>query len=273
MRSDLLHLYRFCFARPQLARFHHHLFTMALRGLGVLNAEGPAATGEAWLMAQLQKKIPVKTLIDVGANLDVLGVQEFPHAHIIACEPHPVTFARLSHSYPKRHFPHVQLLQVALGERRGRQRLWDFADDAELKHTQPTSTLASLDRGVIENLHGQKAQGYPVEVETIDHLMKKMKLTTIDFLKIDTEGFEYRVLKGAAKSLAAGKINIILFEFNEMNVYQRVFMRDFIELLEGFTFYRLLPSGVLPLGRYRPLTHEVFGFQNIVAVKNGVHLF
>ena len=51
------------------------------------------------------------------------------------------------------------------------------------------------------------------------------------------------------------------------NFYSKVWMKDFVELLNEYDLYRLLPDGPVALGPYRPLTHEIFGFQNIVAIK------
>lgn len=42
-------------------------------------------------------------------------------------------------------------------------------------------------------------------------------------------------------------------------------MKDFYDLLQGFSFYRLLPGGLLPMGPYTPF-HEIFQFQNIMAL-------
>lgn len=44
----------------------------------------------------------------------------------------------------------------------------------------------------------------PVDVRTIDSLMVEMSLTRIDFIKIDAEGSELRILLGADKALRAG---------------------------------------------------------------------
>ena len=52
-----------------------------------------------------------------------------------------------------------------------------------------------------------------------------------------------------------------------MNVVSRVYMLDFMKLLNNYDFYRLLPNSMYPLNDYRPLTHEIFGFQNIVAIR------
>jgi hypothetical protein len=73
------------------------------------------------------------------------------------------------------------------------------------------------------------------------------------------------VLHGAEGLLKTGRIKIIQFEFNEMNLVSRVFMRDFVELLQDYKFFRLLPSGMLSLS-YTPLTSELFAYQNIIAI-------
>ncbi len=262
----LLGLYRWLFARPGLSQLNTHVFKLSLRGIGVLNSEGPQVTGEAWFLCQLAASGQIKTIVDVGANTDVYGATEIPGATIYAFEPHPLTVKKLRARIARAQQKNVQVFHMALADRAGSMKLWDFADDAVKKHLQPTATLASLNKQVIEQLHGQKAKSFAVKVETLDRMATQLKLNTIDVLKVDTEGYEYAVLVGAKKLLARRKIRVIQFEFNEMNAYTRTFMKDFMELLPTHEFFRLLPNGLFPMGTYRPLTHEVFGFQNIVAL-------
>lgn len=275
MQQTLISLYRTLMARPSLYKLNLHLYKLSLRGLGVLNSEGPQATGERWLTQKLAASNQVKTIVDVGANTDVFGAAELPNAQIYAFEPHPKTAQKLRAQVATNHWHHVAIHEMALADAPGKLKLWDFANDAEKKHLQPTSTLSSLSKTVIEQLHQQKAQSFPVKVETLDRMAAKLKLNTIDLLKIDTEGYELAVLRGAQQLLHANKIRLIQFEFNEMNVYTKSFFIDFVTLLPNFKLYRLLPNGLLPLGQYRPLTHEIFGFQNIVAVlkqaENPIH--
>ncbi len=261
-----LRLYRFLMARPALYKINLHLYKLSLRGLGILNANGPEATGEHWFMKEVARRKKVKTIIDVGANTDIFGITTFPEATIYACEPHPDTFKKLASLYPKAtRRKKLILCNIALGEKNATKKLWDFADDAPLKSTQPTSTLSSLDKAVIEKIHNQKAKSYPVSVQTLDTFVSQQKITHIDILKIDTEGHELQVLLGAKKTIQRGMIDIIQFEFNEMNVISKSFFYDFMQLIPEFHFYRLLPHGLVSLENYRPLTHEIFGFQNIVA--------
>lgn len=53
---------------------------------------------------------------------------------------------------------------------------------------------------------------YRVSTITLDNFVKKNKIKSIDLLKIDIEGSEYELLKGAKNMLKRGKIKIILVE-------------------------------------------------------------
>lgn len=249
--------------RPTFFSFFKHAHKMTLRGLGLLNADGNDVTGEDWLLSKLSRS-PIHTVVDVGANVAIYGFDELPTTtRFFAFEPNPETFAQLTQgNYPKR----VKLFNQAVGASNKTIKLYDFADDAELKATQPTATLASTNRAVIEQLHGQPSKAYRVQQTTLDAFAKTSKLTHIDLLKIDVEGYELAVLQGSKNLLSKHKIDLIQFEFNEMHVYHRVFFKDFVDILPDFSLYRLGPHGLLPLPAYRPLTHELFAFQNILAI-------
>jgi len=253
------------FCRPGWQKLFYHGHKLMLRGLGLLNADGDDVTGENWLLDRLARS-DIKTVVDVGANVSIYGYDRLPkRVRFIGFEPNPETFSQLQKkNYPSR----VQLHQLAVGATEKTIKLYDFADDAVLKTTQPTATLASTSKAVIEQFHHQKAKTYSVQQVTLDTFLAKLKISKVDLLKIDVEGYELSVLKGAQKLIADEKIDLIQFEFNEMHVYHRVFFKDFIDLLPSYTLYRLGPNGLLSLPAYRPLTHEIFAFQNILAISN-----
>ena len=56
---------------------------------------------------------------------------------------------------------------------------------------------------------------YQVPTITLDNFAKKNKIRIINLLKIDVEGSEYNLLKGAKKTLKKNKIKIILIEIME----------------------------------------------------------
>lgn len=261
MKNAFITLYRSLFARPQLASLNTHLFKLHLRTLGVLNSETEAATGEPWFVTQLNRYHP-RVIVDVGANDHAYGQDVFQRAAIFAFEPHPTSFKRLQKNKTRNVVP----IEAAVGEKTGTTTLWDFADTAPRKHEQPTSQLASIHQAIITDLYQQPTKHYTVDVVSLDDYFKTKNIQKIDLLKIDAEGNELAVLHGAQHLIANDKVQIVQFEFNETHAYSHVLFKDFYDALPGYSFYRLLPEGLLPLGPYKPLTHEVFGFQNIVAV-------
>lgn len=249
-------LYRKIFCRTSLFTWNQRVMDLMLRGVGVLNYEGYAVSGEAWLLEHIVKQGTVKTIVDVGANTDPYGVG-IPGVTVYALEPNKKTFARLRKD--TKHLQNIHVFPIGLSDKPGKATIYDIS-------TKGTA-LASLDKKTVETMYGKRAVGSEITLSTLDAFVKEQQIASIDVLKIDTEGNEYQVLLGAKQTLARKKIKYIVFEFNEMHAYRRVFLRDFYDLLPGYTFYRLLPDGLGKLGPYRPITHELFAFQNIVAIR------
>jgi FkbM family methyltransferase len=259
--SLLCSLYRRLFARTSCYYLNRLLFELSLRGLGVLNSEDEAASGELYLMDSLLSRLESPLVLDVGANQGryaTLVRQRVPASSVWAFEPHPETFKHLAAVAEQYGFKAVS---VGMGDQAGSFVLYDRVAGEGTEH-------ASLYREVIEDIHDREATALDVAITTLDQFVCEQHIEQIGLLKIDTEGNEYRVLLGGKETLEAGKVAMIQIEFNEMNTVSRVFFRDFVELLPGFAPFRLLPGGLLPLTPYRPLRHELFGFQNILFIRN-----
>jgi Methyltransferase FkbM domain len=106
-----------------------------------------------------------------------------------------------------------------------------------------------------------------VDMTTLDDFCSGAKIDNIDFLKIDVEGGEFDVLLGAQEMIARRSIAIIHFEFNSMNIFTKHFLRDFDALLPGYRLYRVCPTTLLELARLPVVCQEIFGYQNILAIR------
>ncbi len=267
--SVAVKIYRFIFCRKIFTKLNIHIYKLALRGIGVLNSEGLDVTGEKFLIEKILTIINPKNIFDVGANTDGYGLdlnQYFPKVKIFAFEPHPKIFKILQKNCKNNQ--NINTFNIGFSDGDTKGKLWDFADNADLKHTQPTSTISTIYPKVINELFKQKSKYYNIVLTTIDKFCLENKIESVDFLKIDTEGSEFKVLKGAKKLLSANQIRFILFEFNEMNIYSRTFMKDFLDLMPNYTLYRLLPYGLLSINSYQPKIHEIYAYQNIIAINN-----
>lgn len=236
------------------------LFEAATRGLGINNFRNEYISGEKHFIESILPHYCMGSsplLIDVGANegsYSAILKRNFPDAVIVAFEPHPRTCTKL-----RANVPGLVIRQAALGSTHGTITLYDHASSDGSQH-------ASVYEAVISDIHCGKPAGIEVSLETLDGHSTELELNRgIQLLKIDTEGNEYEVLKGAENLIRNGVIDILHIEFNEMNVISRVFMRDIQKILRKYSAFRLLPKGVIPLPDL-PLLKELFGFQNVVFI-------
>jgi FkbM family methyltransferase len=265
MKRRLIDLYKSLFVRRAFFRLHQRLLNISLWGLGILNSENERWSGEDHFLRHLSRFIEADksfVVFDVGANVGVYSQRLralHPRARIFAFEPLPESFAILQRNLGPQG---VEVYNLALSDKAG----------AATIYTRPgeTTTHASLYSAVIEDLYHNSPHANPIETTTLDSFVAEHTIDRIGLLKLDTEGSELQILRGAQLLLDEGRIDLIQFEFNEMNVISRVFLRDFIALLPGYTLFRLLPDGLVPIQATPAFLNEIFAFQNIVAVRKGL---
>jgi FkbM family methyltransferase len=204
-----------------------------------------------------------KVVFDVGANVGNYAeeIRQFSKdADIYSFEPHPQTFEKLNNRAASLN---AKAFDYALSSSTGTIKFYDYvgSDGGSTEH-------ASALKEVIEDIHHKQSIEYEVKSIRLDDFVKQHSIQKIDLLKIDTEGFEMEVLKGAKNLLDQKRIDLIQIEFNEMNVVSRTYLRDFMQLLPDYRFFRLMRDGLLPLDNYFAGYHEIFAFQNILAVRN-----
>ncbi len=236
------------------------LFKFALHGMGFNNWRSLSDSGEAWVVKNVLPKLHLgdrPAFMDVGANAgeySELLLARFPKASVHAFEPHPKTFVTLKQNMKGR----VQCHPLALGAEKGAFHLYDRGgNDGGIR--------ASLAKEALETVQSKPLTEYSVTVSTVDDFVQEHSISTIDFMKIDTEGFEMDVLKGAHVALSQRKIGAIQFEFADIHFARRQFLADFQAMLPGHRLYRILCDGLVPLDLLSVAEREVFTFQNILA--------
>lgn len=241
-----------------------NMLSTAHRCMGIMKYENMAETGEKYFVQCLLPKIitkPNPVLVDVGANVGEFSRllrSQFAQADIYAFEPVPSTFDQLQKSLEKQN---VKCLNFGLSDKEASVCIYQ-SSRGEL------NPLASLYPAVAESIHHfQDVVRDQIQVRMLDNVADEFDIYFIDLLKIDTEGHEFAVLNGGLRIIQSNRVGLVLFEFNEMNVVSKVFLRDFYSLLPGYHFYRLDSGRLVPLGAYKPV-NEIFQFQNILAVNS-----
>jgi len=227
--------------------------------VGLGTGSSCASSGEAGALRFLGSQLPRSSvLFDVGANAgeySCLLAEHFPEAAIYSFEPSPRTYAILKNRVA--HLQRVQTFCCGLSSSDSEARLYSNAEG---------SGLASMHKRRLAHFGIAFDQSEPVTMTTVDGFSDEQSIGRIDFLKIDVEGHELEVLKGAEKRLAADRISAIQFEFGGCNIDSRTFFQDFYYLLsERYYLCRILQEGLYRIDQYRE-TDEVFVTTNYLAL-------
>lgn len=213
------------------------------------------------LLPQYLKRERPFIFFDVGANVGEITkrvLQNFQDVKIHSFEPNPYTFEKLI----KNKDPRIIYNNLGLSDTDSTSTIYYYEKDATTGH-------ASIYKNVFD-LHGSSALGESsIRLVKLDDYCIKNGIDRIDFLKIDTEGNDYFVLKGSTEMLSNARIDVIQFEFNEMNIISRVFLKDFYDLLINYNLFRIKGDKLFPLGEYSS-SHEIFKLQNILAIRKGL---
>ncbi len=250
------HLYRFIFSRSCFYKLHKLFLCLALKGMGVSLDGNLSDTGEEFILSKLSSK-KTKIIFDIGANVGHYSkelVKYFPNSKIYAFEPVSENII----AYKKLHGTNknIELIPWGLGKEDSKEMIY-------YPKFKGASSLASI-HNVFRN--NEDLRGEEIHLIKLNDFCKQRNINKIDFMKIDVEGNELSVLQGAKRLIEEGKIKIIQFEFNWINVYSKVFMEDFRELLKDYDLYRLLPRGLLKIDFSKKTYYEIYNFQNILAI-------
>ncbi|CCI21793.1 FkbM family methyltransferase [Microcystis aeruginosa] len=200
---------------------------------------------------------PDMTVIDVGANV---GVYTFSAAQrvgetgkVIAIEPFKACVNCLQETSRINQLPWVKIYEAAASDHCGSAKL-SLHNASELNEVisdnSPNSDLANT---------------VTIQCLTLDSLIETENLTRVDWLKIDAEGHEIKVLQGAERLLTEFKPNIIyeniagahgsngaIMQYIQAKGYQVYSYRPYIQELVPVTDANQLNSQLNLIAVYNP---------------------
>ncbi|MCK5685061.1 FkbM family methyltransferase [bacterium] len=205
-----------------------------------------------------------KIILDIGANIGCTAILFSDLGEkVYAFEPSQTTFAFLEknilHSGKKNIFPQ----NIGLGE----------------KFSESILTIAPTNRSGAFILKEMKSSniGFVEEkiiIRQLDEIVENLEPGKIDFIKIDVEGFEGNVIRGAKQTLEKNR-PIVVLELNHwcLNAFQRTSIPDFFDLLRSIFPILLAVDGTNYLDlhdekdSYVVMYHHILNmrFKNIVA--------
>ena len=161
----------------------------------------------------------------------------FPKAKVYAFEPLPDSFAKVV----KRAETNKAIVPFNLAMTSTKGEATFFKTDLE----DASSLLQSRVTGSTFDAYQKVVGSIQVKTDTIDNICAANNIERIDILKMDAQGAELEILKGAINMIKAGKIKIIYSEI------------QFIQLYEGAALYHEIAEFLI---ENNFTLHNFFGF-------------
>jgi FkbM family methyltransferase len=136
------------------------------------------------------------TFMDVGAHIGYYSLKAAtmvgPNGHVISIEPNPQTVPKLRGNIEASDARAVSVWPVACADSESTLQFY-AAPESNTGESSLSKENASQE--------GAATMAYSVRARPLDAIVKEAKLDRVDVIKIDVEGAEFEVLKGAAKTL------------------------------------------------------------------------
>ena len=181
----------------------------------------------------IEKFSPNVVIFDVGANDGWFARVVYRYApretEIVSFEP--LTSMHIHLEKIAKLMPNYTFEKVALGE-----------DNVELSITEYEEPGLSSFKELSEQYRYDEKEyntnainKYKVDVISLDNYLQKHQKYQNIILKIDTQGFEMEVLKGARLAFEKGKINVVIIEVMTLEKYKK--SKLYIELFDYLHFF------------------------------------
>jgi FkbM family methyltransferase len=237
---------------------YRDLHAWALRGMGYGLGDHPSTSGERHVLDYCGQHVNAGPMIfDVGANVGEwsnMALRYFPanSKYVHAFEPSGAAAVKIPQ------FPGY-LTVHAFG-------MSDYEHPVTLYTEAPGSGMASVYNRRLSHFGRELGITEGVRMRRLDDVCADLHIPRIDLLKLDVEGHELAVLRGAGDTLTSGAIRMIQWEMGGCNLDARTTFQDFWYLLhERYDIYRVVADGLAPVTRYRE-QDEVYICANFCAV-------
>jgi FkbM family methyltransferase len=193
--------------------------------------------------------LEINCIIDVGANTGQYGAMLRSAGYqgrIVSVEPAPETYAQLAKRASAD--PQWRTLNVALGASIESKPFHIFAASDLSSFLSPSANMAA-------NIGGSNLlKSELVSIKTLDSILGSIVDDIIEpkvFLKLDTQGHDLEVMKGATQSIAF--LSALQSELSVVPLYEG--MPDYLEALRFFRNVGFSPTGFFPVVHDRTTGH------------------
>jgi FkbM family methyltransferase len=179
---------------------------------------------------------PGMTFVDVGANKGDFGLLAAQlvgeNGRVLSFEPEPTNCHWIRKSIELNGYKNMVLYEAALADANEQSQL--FLGKQSGWHS------------IVESLPNRNCGTIPISKRTLDSVLQETGSNRVDVMKIDVEGAEMAVLRGATEALKANHNVLLLMDIHPDLGVDPFAVRDFLGTL-GFSTFAIQPPYDRPL--------------------------
>ena len=161
----------------------------------------------------------IKTIVDIGSNkgqFSVLARSYFPNAKIYSFEPqkHTLSTQKKIFLYDK----HIKFFQIGLGNEKCNKKFYITNREDSSSFLEPEKTTNTYGVNHFQN----------IKINKLENIISLNQLKEKVLIKLDVQGFELEVLKGAKKLLK--NVDYIITEFSYQKIYKKQVIANSLSL-------------------------------------------
>lgn len=176
------------------------------------------------------KEMNIHTVLDIGANEGQFALmirKLLPDTAICSFEPIPDCYSKLIAQFGRDKA--FKGFNVAIGDK-------EELIEMNINDFSPSSSLLEIDELHVENFkHTAHSEKQQIQVKTLDGLCTSLNLAKPYMVKIDTQGYEDKVIKGGQAVLAGAKVIFVELSYKSLYKEQSLF-NDVYNLLYDLGF-------------------------------------
>lgn len=214
--------------------------------------------GECILIKKFTQ-LNIKNCIDIGANIGNYSKELLNNnCKVIAFEPLSRCNENLS-IIKNENKDNFSFYELALSNKNG----FDYINFDDEK-----GELSSLEISINELDFINNEKRIKVKLGKLDNYIDDKKFQNIDFIKIDTEGHEIKVLKGGINFIRKNKIKVLQVEFNIYHLFNGQTTIELSKLLDGYILTQLNPiNGKLKVVNPKNFLSNIYLLTNFVFIE------
>lgn len=202
---------------------------------------------------------PGDILFDVGANIGEYSgyaLKACPTSIVYSFEPVPNTFRQLQRNLNS--YKNVHVFCTGLS---------DYKGSSIFYYVRKDSGCSGLFERNLPLTPTYKPKPIIVSVTTLDDFCSAHAISSINFLKIDTEGAEHAILNGAQGLLKNHSIRALQFEYGGTYIDAHTSLQSVLKLLSNnnYVLFKIAPVGLIFIQKWDSALED-FQYSNYFAI-------